>query len=93
MVATPLNFPSLPEGVTADKLQKVRITQMEFVDGTVDVEQDEWGETPRGGKIGKKPKSKKAWRGSTWFFLEGAHRCLDRNGGVSTIGLVSFHWS
>ena len=29
----------------------------------------------------------------SWFFLEGAHRCLDRNGGVSTIGLVSFHWS
>ena len=29
----------------------------------------------------------------SWFFLEGAHRCLDRNGGVSTIGLVSFDWS
>ena len=39
------NPAGLPEGVTLDGLQKERITQKEFADGTADVEQDEWGET------------------------------------------------
>ena len=31
----------LPDGVERDQLQPVRITQREFADGTLDVEQDE----------------------------------------------------
>jgi len=41
------NPAEFPEGVAITDLQKVRITQKEFTDGTADVEEDEWGETPR----------------------------------------------
>ena len=56
-----------------DILQKVRITQKEFADGTADVEQEEWGETPRQSNMGVARRSKGAWRGTTWFFLENAN--------------------
>jgi hypothetical protein len=36
------NPANLPEGVTQDALQKVRVTQKEFADGTADIEKDEW---------------------------------------------------
>ena len=56
-----------------DGLQKVRMTQKEFADGTADVEQDEWGETPRQSNMGVARKTKWAWRGTTWSFLENAN--------------------
>ena len=36
------NPAELPDGVELGDLQKIRITQMEFADGTADVEEDEW---------------------------------------------------
>ena len=65
------NPANLPEGVTQDALQKVRVTQKEFADGTADVEKDEWGETPRRSDTNVTRKTAGAWRGSTWFFLNG----------------------
>ena len=67
------NLAYVPEGVEMSDLQKVRITQKEFADGTADVEQDEWGETPRQSNACVTRKTKGAWRGMTWFFLEGAN--------------------
>ena len=61
----------LPDGMGCELLQKVRITQKEYADGTVDVEQDEWGETPRRGLPKRGKKAPGAWRGTTWFFMEG----------------------
>ena len=63
----------LPEGVKPEDLQKTRITQKEFADGTQDVVQDEHGggvAEPRRTRITKK--SRGAWRGMTWFFLHGS---------------------
>ena len=60
----------LPQGITQDMLQKTRVTQQEFGDGTMDVVQDEWGGTPRG-KTKVTRKDRKAWVGTTWFFLHG----------------------
>ena len=56
-----------------EDLQKARITQQEFADGTQDVVQDEHGggvAEPRRTRITKK--SRGAWRGMTWFFLHGS---------------------
>jgi hypothetical protein len=64
------NPAELPEGVVTTDLQKVRITQKEFSDGTADVEEEEWGETPRESNTGVTRKTPGAWRGTTWFFLE-----------------------
>ena len=66
---SPYNPVNLPEGVDAARLQKTRVTQKEFADGTADVEEDEWGGTPRVSNTGVHRKTKGAWRGSTWFFL------------------------
>ena len=66
------NPADLPEGVSAADLQKIRVTQKEFANGTADVEEDEWGETPRESNAGVTRATKGAWRGVTWFFLEGA---------------------
>jgi len=67
------NPANLPAGVEMGDLQKVRVTQKEFADGTADVEQDEWGETPRVSSAGVTRMSRGAWRGTTWFFLENAN--------------------
>ena len=64
------NPAELPDGVALTDLQKVRITQKEFTDVTADVEEDEWGETPRESNTGVTRKTRGAWRGTKWFFLE-----------------------
>ena len=55
-------------------MQKVRITQKEFTDGTADVEEDEWGETPRESNVGVTRGTRGAWWGTTWFFLANVRR-------------------
>ena len=67
----PWNPDFLPEGVKQEDLQKIRITQKEFADGTADVVRDEWGGTPRGSRKVTRA-TKGAWKGTTWFFLDGA---------------------
>ena len=59
----------LPPGIDQEDLQKKRFTQKEYADGSVEVEEDEWGATPRNERVTKR--NKKAWRGTTWFFLRG----------------------
>ena len=61
----------LPDGVEKEDLQKVRITQKEYADGTADVVKDEWGAEvrPRGKTVTRQTRG--AWRGTTWFFLQG----------------------
>ena len=56
----------LPEGVKLEDLQKTRITQKEFADGTQDVVQDEHGggvAEPHRSRITKKTRG--AWQGMT----------------------------
>ena len=65
----------LPEGVEADQLQKKRVSQKEFSDGTLDVVSDEWGRSGparNGARVSVTHRTPGAWRGSTWFFLKGA---------------------
>ena len=62
----------LPDKVELDSLQETRVTQREYADGSADVEVDKWAkdETPRGReRVGAWTPG--AWRGTTWFFLEG----------------------
>ena len=66
----------LPGDLTQHSLQKKRVTQKEFADGTLDTVEDEWGGTPRPdhderGRVKKiTRKTKGACRGMIWFFLK-----------------------
>ena len=69
---SPYNPANLPEGVDVARLQKTRVTQKEFADGTADVEEDEWGGTPRVSNTGVHRKTKGA--------LAGLHVVLPQGG-------------
>ena len=75
----------LPEGMKLEDLQKARITQKEFADGTQDIVQDE-----HGGAVGHREarvtkKTRGAWRGMTWFFLQGSQVAADHEQTASVV--------
>ncbi len=58
-----------PGGPKPDDLSDVRITQVEYRDGTADAIRDNWRER---GECAVAPKVRDMWIGTTWFILRGS---------------------
>ena len=56
------------DGPNLELLSSVRVRQVEYGDGSCDVERDDWRTAVRGGPI----RGKDQWRGITWFYLREA---------------------